>query len=211
MLKSKQFLLKVLIINVKHNLLPLCLLSMIIVILIPILFGTKNLDSKLVTAPLEMLLSTIGIVILTPIFLPEQRKDIEDVIRSKYIDVFYIYLIRIVCSVFSIIVFVLAASLFLYLNNCQINTKIIFGVIADCIFLGSIGLFIFALTNNFVTSLMFTSIYYFINLILQKKIKMFNLFSMMENDYSPNIYLFITGILLIIFSIIIKRWLLNNR
>ena len=101
--------------NLRHNFLPLLLLSAIILMLTPVLFGTTNLDSKAAAVPLEMLISIIGIILLVPIFQPEQDDEIKDIIASKYIDSTYVYIIRVVYSVTGIILFVLIFSLFMLL------------------------------------------------------------------------------------------------
>ena len=59
------------------------MLSVVIILLTPVLFGISNLDTKAAAVPLEMLISTIGIILLVPIFQPEQNNEIEDVVLSQ--------------------------------------------------------------------------------------------------------------------------------
>ena len=51
--------------------------------LTPVLFGITNLDSKAAAVPLEMLISIIGIILLVPIFQPEQDDEVKDIVASK--------------------------------------------------------------------------------------------------------------------------------
>ena len=64
----------------RHNFLPLLLISTVIMILTPVLFGTTGLDRKAAAVPLEMFISIIGIILLVPIFQPEQDVEIKDIV-----------------------------------------------------------------------------------------------------------------------------------
>lgn len=192
-------------VNLKHNFLPLFLLSIIVILLAPVLFGTTNLDSKASAVPLEMLISIIGIILLIPIFQPEQDPEIADVTASKYVDSTYVYCIRTAYSVIGMILLVLAFSFFMLACGCQITAKLIFGTIADGMFLGSLGLLTAAVTSNLPVSFMVPLLYYVLTLTMKDKLGNFNLFAMMSENYEPNIWLFITSILLIAISLFLKR------
>lgn len=193
--------------NLRHNFLPLLLLSAIIMMLTPVLFGTTNLDSKAAAVPLEMLISIIGIILLVPIFQPEQDDEIKDIIASKYIDSTYVYIIRVAYSVIGIILLVLIFSLFMLLCGCEITAELVYGTIADSMFLGAIGFLASALTNNLPVSVMVSLLYYVINITMKSKLGNFNLFAMMNGNYKPNSYLFVASIIFITISILIKRGL----
>lgn len=193
--------------NLRHNFLPLLLLSAIIMMLTPVLFGTTNLDSKAAAVPLEMLISIIGIILLVPIFQPEQDDEIKDIIASKYIDSTYVYIIRVAYSVIGIILLVLIFSLFMLLCGCEITAELVCGTIADAMFLGAIGLLASAVTNNLPVSFMVSLLYYVINITMKSKLGNFNLFAMMNGNYKPNSYLFVVSIIFITISILIKRGL----
>ena len=213
MRKSREFspVLQIAKINLRHNFLPLCGLSFVVMLLIPVIFGVTNLDSKAVAVPLEMLFSTIGIILFVPIFQPEQNPDTEDIVASKYIDLTYVHLIRVVYSVLALLLFVTLFSAFLFFNGCEITLNIVFGTIADALFIGGIGLLTAAITNNLTVSFMLPVIYYLINIMLQKKMGVFNLFGMMIDSYTPNVWLFTTGILLIVISVLVKRKIIKGR
>lgn len=192
-------------VNLRHNFLPLLLLSTVIMILTPVLFGTTGLDSKAAAVPLEMLISIIGIILLVPIFQPEQDDEIKDIVASKYIDSTYVHLIRGAYSIIGIILLVLAFSLFMFVCGCEITIALIGGTIADAMFLGAIGLLTSAITNNMPVSFMIPLLYYVLNLTMKSKLGNFNLFSMMNGNYQPNIWLFILSIVFIVIAILIKR------
>lgn len=205
MKKSKLQVLEIAKVNLRYNFLPLILLSIIVLILTPVLFGTTNLDSKSSAVPLEMLISIIGIITLVPIFQPEQDSEINDIISSKYVDSVYVYLIRVAYSVIGIIVLVMIFSLFMLLRGCDITPPLVFGTIADAMFLGSIGLLTSAVTNNLPVSFMAPLLYYVMNLTMQSKFRNFNLFAMMAGNFEPNVYLLTAGAVFIAFAVSAKR------
>ena len=192
-------------VNLRHNFTPLLLLSFVLMLLTPVLFVTTNLDSKAAAVPLEMFISIIGIILLVPIFQPEQDDEIKDIVASKYVDSTYVHLIRVTYSIIGLILLVLVFSLFMFVNNCEITMELIGGTIADAMFLGSIGLLISAITNNMSVSFMIPFLYYVLNITMKSKLGNFNLFSMMSGNYQPNIWLFISSIVFIVVAILIKR------
>lgn len=192
-------------VNLRHNFTPLLLLSFIIMLLTPVLFGTTNLDYKAAAVPLEMFVSIIGMILLVPIFQPEQDDEIKEVVSSKYIDCIYVYLIRVVYSVIGIIVLVSAFALFMLLCGCEITIPLIFGTIADAMFLGAIGFLTSAITNNLPVSFMVSLLYYVINITMKSKLGILNIFAMMSGDYKPNLWLLLSGIFFICVAVCIKR------
>ena len=192
-------------VNLRHNFLPLLLLATVIMILTPVLFGTTGLDSKAAAVPLEMFISIIGIILLVPIFQPEQDDEIKDIVVSKYIDSTYVHIIRGAYSIIGIILLVLAFSLFMFVCGCEITIALIGGTIADTMFLGAIGLLTSAITSNMPVSFMIPLLYYVLNLTMKSKLGNFNLFSMMNGNYQPNIWLFISSVVFIVVAILIKR------
>lgn len=207
-MKTSKYILKILRIakvNIRHNFLKLLFISLAVIILTPIFFGTANLDSNAVAMPLEMLVSVIGIVFLVPIFRPEHDNGISETVFSKYTDTISVYLIRLLYSIAATVILISLFSLFLFFHGCEITFPVIFGTVADALILGATGLFAASLTDNLPLSIMMPLLYYVMSITLQQKLKIFNLFSMMNGDYEPNAYLFSVAIFLIALSLIIKK------
>ena len=209
--KKSLFVWQIAKVNLRHNFLPLLFLSLIIMLLVPVIFGITNLDTRAAAAPLEMLISMLGIVLLVPVFQPEQNPDIEDIVSSKYVDQMIVHLIRIAYSLLSLILLIALFSFVMILNGCEINLIMIFGTVADAMFLGAIGLLTAAITNNLTVSFMPPIIYYLLNITMQRKLGVFNLFAMMNENYAPNVWLFLTGIVLIVTAVLIKRFITKQR
>lgn len=180
-------------------------------LLTPVLFGTTNLDRKACAVPLEMLIATIGMILLVPIFQPEQNREIEDIVASKYVDPIYVYLIRVVYSIMGIVLLVTIFSSFLLVRGCEMNAALIFGTIADAMFLGSIGLLTAAVTNNLPVAFMISILYYLLNMTMQGKLGKLNLFAMIKGDYEANVWMFATSFILIIISILLKRVIVSRK
>lgn len=207
MKKSKHIsqILKIAKVNIRHNFLKLLFISLIIIFLTPILFGTANLDATAVSVPLEMLVSVIGIVFFVPIFQPEHDSGISETVSAKYTDATCVYLIRLLYSIVATVILISLFCLFLFFRGCEITFHVIFGTVADALILGATGLFAASLTDNLPVSIMMSILYYIMSISLKQKLKIFNLFSMMYGDYEPNIYLFSVAIILFALSVIIKN------
>lgn len=202
---------RIAIANLRHNFLPLVLLCVIILALAPVLFGITGLDGRAAAQPLEMLVSTIGMVLLVPIFQPEQNREIEDITASKYVDPIWVYLIRAGYSIVGIIVLVLAFTGMMVLCGCEISFDLILGTIADGIFLGSLGTLTAAVANNLPMAFMLPFLFYFFNMTMQTRMGNLNLFAMMSGNYLPNAWLLGTGLLLLAAAVIVRRVLLRYR
>lgn len=155
--------------------------------------------------PLEMFVSLIGIVMLTPVFQPEQNMYIDDLISSKYVSKSKIYLIRTVYSSIILTVLIVTFSFYMSTRNCDITLQLVAGTISDAIFLGSLGMLTSSICNNTVIAYMIPTVYYASNYGMGDKLKNYWLFSMRVGDFKPKIWILITGFLLIAGSIIFKE------
>lgn len=171
---------------------------------IPVLAGTANLDRYASAVPLEMFVSLIGIVMLTPIFAPEQNADIDDLVSSKYVSTVKIYLVRAVYSVIILALFIGLFSVYMGIRNCDITLGLMAGTLSDAIFLGSLGMAASSLCNNTVAAYMIPLVYYAVNYGMGGKLKNYYLFSMTAGEFRPKIWMLVAGILLIAASILFK-------
>lgn len=71
-------------INLKHNILPHLLVTAALLCLSPLVLGVSNLEAPDTAKVLEMYVALTGIILLTPVFLPEQNKDLRDLVYAKY-------------------------------------------------------------------------------------------------------------------------------
>jgi len=74
---------KVVFSDIKHNFLIHYLIALGCIVITPLIFGLSELNERMSAQPLEMMSSIIGIITLTPVFMPEQNKSIRDLVRAK--------------------------------------------------------------------------------------------------------------------------------
>lgn len=198
--------------NVKHNFLPQVILSFLILILTPIVFGVTGLDAKASVVPLEMFISLIGMIMLTPIFAPEQNKVIRETVESKYTSTITVFFIRILISVVTIAILILLFMLFMRLKGCEVSLVQAYGTFASALFLGAVGLLAHGLSNNIAVGYMLPILYYAWNFTGGSKyLGKLYLFSMTHESYDEKIWLFIIGVLLIFLTLAFKKIALKVR
>lgn len=198
-------------INLKHNFLPQFLLSVLIILITPIIFGINNLSSSASWTPLEMFVSLIGIVLLVPVFIPEQNYEIADVVGSKFTSTSFVYIVRMIYSIAALIIFISLFCMGMKICGSEIYFLHISGTIATSIFLGSLGIFALALSNSVIVSYMIPLIYYIINFMGAKKLGNFYLFSGMNGSFNEKAWLFFSGISIIGVSLLLKHIIQKNK
>lgn len=177
---------------------------MILLLLIPVLVGTANLDTDTSAVPMEMFVSLIGIIMLTPVFRPEQDTDIDDLISSKYVSPVKIYVLRIVCSIVIIILLIGAFGAYLRFQNCDVTWKLLVGTAADALFLGSLGMVSASVSDSTVMAYMLPAVYYAANCSAGGSLSKYYLFSMTTGDFTPKLWMLATSVILTAASIVLK-------
>lgn len=182
---------------------PHLLLSVILLMLSPFLMGTMNLDAVSTARVLEMFVALLGIILLTPVFLPEQNKDIRDLVSARYTSAVSVFIIRVLEALFSLIVLVGIYILILQHNNCSFpEMKYYLGTLAEALFLGGLGLCAYSFFDQIAVAYMLPFMYYILAFSGGRKLlKDFYLFSMLYGRYQEKINLAIAGGLLIIIGI----------
>ncbi|WP_049730352.1 hypothetical protein [Dorea sp. D27] len=186
-------------INLKHNILPHLLVTAAILFLSPLVLGVSNLEAPDTAKVLEMYVALTGIILLTPVFLPEQNKDLRDLVYSKYVKASSVYLVRIVEAVIAMGVFLGIYMWMLDNNNCQMDLiKYFGGTLAEMLFLGGIGILCYGLFDNLVIGYMVPIFYYIVAMGSgDRYLKMLYPFSMARGSYEEKIYLLIAGVVMI--------------
>lgn len=154
--------------------------------------------------------SLIGIIVLTPVFQPEQNPQIADVVNAKYIPALYVYIVRTVYSILAVFLLTFLFTGYMRLHDCTITVSLMFGVFADALFLGSLGYAASAITKNTAVSYMLPLIYYALNYSAGERLGKFYLFGMMKGDNVPNLWLFSGSIVLMSVGLLISALRKNN-
>ncbi|MEG0842958.1 MAG: hypothetical protein RSD22_03595 [Romboutsia sp.] len=195
--------LKIAKVNLKFNLFPHIIAAVSLCLISPIIMGVKNLDSINSAKILEMYISLLGIIVLVPLFMPEQDNNIRDLIKSKKESIAINYLIRITQAIIFLVIIVLVFLVFLKSENCTFYFgKYFYGTISTCIFLGGLGTFVYSIVDNIAVGYMVPILYYMLCYGTGRKyLGKFYLFSMMQGNYINKNYLLITGILMVAIGI----------
>lgn len=198
---GKGLYLKILKVNLRYNFLFPLLSSICVFILTLILFNISALKGIYAAQPIEFLLCWIGVMFLTPIFLPEQDKDIRDVICSKKINYLNICLIRVLYSVISIFLLVLLFVGLMKKCESEVTLYHLFGGFSTAIFLGSVGFCVSGISQNTTLGYMAALMYYLTNYGLKSKLGVFYLFSMYSGSMQGKGYMFLGAIMLILVTL----------
>ena len=173
---------KILSVNLKNNFLIHFLLSIAVAVLTPVVFTISSLGSRASAQPLEMLLVFIGMIMLTPIFQPENNEEIRDVIRSKKTSYLFVCMIRVLYSVFAIFLITALFVLLMKHNECDVTWRHIIGGGASALFLGTVGFAFSGLSGSVSAGYMASFVYYAANIGLKDKLGICFLFSMYSKD-----------------------------
>lgn len=189
--------------NFKINFLPQLLLVSVITFLTPMVFSMASLDEKMAAQPLEIMLSLTGIILFTPIFYPEQDKQLRDVIRSKKMNYLEIYLLRIATSLLTLLLIYTIFVGVMSTMDSQVSVKHIIDGGISALFLGMLGFMAAGFSNNLAVGYMVPAIYYVINFAGKEYLGHFFLFSMSIGSFSEKYYLFVASVIGMAFTLLL--------
>lgn len=195
-------------INWKHNLLSHLMLAVLLCIAAPFLMGVKNLEELQVAKIIEFYLGFLGVILLIPLFIPDTNKDIRDLIASKKTPITCVQLIRILEAVICLSVILLVFLYGLKLGNCEFRYgTCFFAAMANCVFMGGIGLLFYSVIDNIALAYMVPFLYFIVSLGSGKKyLKKFWLFGFSAgNSMGDKIYLLAAGVVMIVAALTIRR------
>lgn len=192
--------------NQKHNLWIPFLICILLLIVSPLFLGIENLTEPETAKVLEYYAVFISIILLPAVFLPEQDKDIRDLLSSKYMPMAKLYGIRMTQAIIYLMLLLGIYMCVLKAGNCEFAfLKLYMGELATMVFLGGMGIFFYVLTDQVVVGYMIPLLYYMLNITISpNKIKAFYLFSMSIGKYEWKWTLGITGVVLFVAGIAIR-------
>ena len=192
--------------NQKHNLWIPFLICILLLIVSPLFLGIENLTEPETAKVLEYYAVFISIILLPAVFLPEQDKDIRDLLSSKYMPVAKLYGIRMTQAIIYLMLLLGVYMCVLKAGNCEFAfLKLYMGELATMVFLGGMGIFFYALTDQVVVGYMIPLLYYMLNITISpNKIKGLYLFSMSIGKYEWKWTLGMAGVVLLAAGIAIR-------
>lgn len=165
-------------VNLVHNFLPPFALSVCFLMITPFLFNINALSSTQAARPIEFWLCFVGVILLVSVFLPEQDKDIRDVIRTKKFDYNNLCIIRLLYSVGAMAVLIILFTGIMKFCESDVRAYHVLGGIASAWFLGAVGFAVAGITDNVMAGYMSSILYYLASYGLKEKLGKFFLFPM---------------------------------
>lgn len=164
----------------------------------PLLMGTENLPAQDTAKVLEYYVALTGIILLPPVFLPEQDRDIRDLVCARYTKSGTVYLVRLLGNVL-----ILGILLGLYIgmlkhNRCEFPAvRYYLGAFAQMLFFGGLGLFFYGISDSCVLGYMAPVVYDIIALGSGNRYLGFLYpFSMSAGRYTEKVCLFAAAVVL---------------
>lgn len=186
-------------INLEHNLLAHLAIAVLFLCISPILMGVSNLDTASTARVLEMYVALLGIILITPINLPEQSKEIRELVEAKFTPSAAVTIIRLTEALFCVFILLGSYIILLKSNQCSFpEVKFFLGTFAEAVFLGGIGFFAYSIFDQIAIAYMLPLVYYMLNYSGRKFVKDFFLFSLSYEGYREKWNLAAVGLILII-------------
>lgn len=193
-------------VNLKHHLSRHVLITAAFLALSPFLISVKNLEGPQAAQGLEMYAALIGIILLVPVFWPDQDKNIRDLTASKYTPALKVQLVRFLESFAFLAIFLVLFVLYMKAGGSHFPAvKMYFGTLAEAVFLGGLGIAAYGLSDNIIIGYMLPMVYYAGNFSGDKYFGKFYLFSMMQNQYEPKLWLTAAGLLCICLGLAVRQ------
>ena len=179
------------------------LLALTVLFITPVIFGINNLDNTASAFVLERFVSLTGIIMLTPVFLPEQDKNIAELVESKYTSPIVIYITRLVLAAFSLLILISGFIIIMVLMSCEFDVfKFTVGTFSTAFFLGALGFIAYAISDNIVAGYLLSLGYYVFNMFSSsEQLKNIYLFTLGQNGFTEKYWLFGIGTAFVFASI----------
>lgn len=193
-------------VQIKHNVLPHLLVSVLLLAAAPLVLGISNLDAGQSAKVLETYVALVGILLFVPVFLPEQDRDLWDVVKARYTKITTVYLTRILISFLFSALLTLIFLLVMKAGNCEMEpVKYYFGTMAEVIAFGGLGIFAYAVSDNLIVGYMIPLGYYVAGISAgYKYMKKLYPFGMLT-DYETKYWILAAGIVLMACGVLLFR------
>jgi hypothetical protein len=191
---------------IRFQYLPHLIFTLIFCLMSVFFVSFQNLNMSQAARIIEMYVSFIGILLLVPLFMPEQDRQIWNLEKSKKTPMWQLYMIRLVIA---LTVIAVTIAIFLFVIQ-QSESEIAYGQMWLCgaseiVFLGCIGYFVSAVTNQVVLGYMASVMYYAVNIGKSDIFGQLALFQMTKGQYDFAGYMLFAAVILVISGIRIRR------
>lgn len=191
---------------VKRQYYPHLLLTLLFVAVSGGFVSFKGLEEQQAARVMEMYAAFTGILLFTPLFMPEQDREIWNLERSKALPGWKLYLLRFLPALSVCILTILLFVALMEKGGSEFDAGILFrGSCCEILFWGSIGFFASAVTNQVVIGYMAAVVCYAMNIGGAKYWGRFALFQMMQGEYGSWTYWLVGAVALFISGVLIRE------
>lgn len=172
----------------------------------------RNLTQVQAAQVMEMYVVLTGIVLFTPLFLPEQDREIWRLEQSKEWPMWRLYLLRIITAVASQAMVITAfVGILVWENTGLEGSTLWWGSFCEVMFLGSLGYFVSALTNQAVLGYMISILFYAANIGISQKLGALGLFQMMRGGDGFQLPMLAVSMLILAAGILLRETLSRGK
>ena len=126
--------------NLKIFLLPAVFSVLLLIIILFIITNLRNINIGRAAVICQQFFAWSGIFLLSPVFMPEQKDNIEETVLSKAVPVKAVYLIRLAEALLTLVLFTAGFLGLLLLFGSEIEfTRYFFHTLGTALLLGSLG------------------------------------------------------------------------
>ncbi len=166
----------------------------------------RNLEEAQTAKVMEMYVALTGILLFTPLFMAEQDKEIWDLEKSRQTPMWVVYMLRLLTALLVFTAVIASFILFMVQGNSSFDAgRLFWGSFCEILFLGSIGFFVSAITNQVVIGYMLAFIYYACNIGGGKVFDKLALFQMMKGEYGSWIYWISGAVFLLVSGMLLRE------
>jgi len=165
--------------NLRFSLLPHIAAAVALLVITPVMFGITALDAVAAAYPLELSLPFLGVILLTPIYLPEQESGILDTVCTRKTPYLLVCGIRTIMAAALTVIFIFSFVLMMSFLECEIYASHALGSCANAIFLGGLGIFASSFSGYTVIGYILPILFYVMDLM--GGFEHITMFSMMRN------------------------------
>lgn len=166
----------------------------------------RNLAASQSAKVMEMYVIFIGILLFTPLFMPEQDREIWQLEQSRKTPMWQLYSIRILLATVMLLAIVSVFVGVLWSQGSEIEVWSLWsGSVCEILFLGSIGFAVSGMTNQVILGYMAAVMYYAVNIGNSKIFGPFALFQMSRGNYDFRMEMLLITVVLLTAGIVIRE------
>lgn len=190
----------------RRQYLPHLLVTLLLCIMSGFFVSFQNLSPEQAAKVMEMFVIFTGILLFTPLFMPEQNREIWLLEKSKQTSLWQLYLVRILEALVLLAVIVTVFIGILSLGNSEFEVgKLWLGSFVEILYLGAVGFFVSGITNQVVLGYMVSVLYFVGNIGGSKYFGKLALFQMMKGDFAFIPWMMAGTVILLVAGIVIRE------